>query len=71
MPRFKKRRLHGELVQERGIKSNYPQNQSYVGSSGQTLTTNVSMTLFVTKPMYSVAALHLVPRGFTKIGYPD
>ena len=23
----------------------YPQNQSYVGSSGQTLTTNVSMTL--------------------------
>ena len=33
----------------------YPQNQSYVGSSGQTLTTNVSMTLcnckFVTKPM--------------------
>ena len=24
---------------------NYPQNQSYVGSIGQTLTTNVSMTL--------------------------
>ena len=24
----------------------YPQNQSYVGSSGQTLTTNVSKTLF-------------------------
>ena len=23
----------------------YPQNQSYVGSSGRTLTTNVSMTL--------------------------
>ena len=23
----------------------YPQNQSYVGSNGQTLTTNVSMTL--------------------------
>ena len=27
------------------IMHNYPQNQSYVGSSGQTLTTDVSMTL--------------------------
>ena len=40
-----KRRLHDELVQERGIVQKYPQNQSNVGSSGQTLTTNVSMTL--------------------------
>ena len=42
----------------------YPQNQSYVGSSGQTLTTNVYMTLctrkFV-KPMSYVVALNLVP----------
>ena len=41
----------------------YPQNQSYVGSSGQALTTNVSMTYatgkFVTKPLSYVAALHL------------
>ena len=41
----------------------YPQNQSYVGSSGQTLTTNVSMTYgagkLITKPMSYVAALHL------------
>ena len=27
------------------IMHKYPQNKSYVGSSGQTLTTNVSMTL--------------------------
>ena len=43
----------------------HPKNQSYAGSSGQTLTANVSMTLrdwqFVTKPMSYVAALHLVP----------
>ena len=41
----------------------YPQNQGYVSSSGQTLTTNVSMTYvtgkFVTKPMSYVATLHL------------
>ena len=41
----------------------YPQNMSYVGSRGQTLTTNVSITYvtskFVTKPMSYVAALHL------------
>ena len=42
----------------------YPQNQGYVGSSGQTLTRNMSMTLgndpgkFVTKPMSYVATLH-------------
>ena len=32
---------HGELVQE--MMHKYPQNQSSVGSSGQTITTNVSM----------------------------
>ena len=41
----------------------YPQNMSYVGSSGQTLATNMSMTYvtgkFVTKPLSYVAALHL------------
>ena len=40
----------------------YPENQSYVGSSGQTLTTNVSVTgtgTFVTKPISYVATLHL------------
>ena len=36
-------------------------NQSYVGSSGQTLTTNASTRKFVTKPMSYVAALCLVP----------
>ena len=41
-PKFKKRRLHGELVQKRG---KCPQNQSHVGSSGQRLTTNVSPTV--------------------------
>ena len=40
-PRFKKRRLHGELVQRKGgIVHKYPQNQSYAGSSGQPRTTN-------------------------------
>ena len=38
-PRFKKRGLHDDMVHK------YPKNQSYVGSIGQTLTTNVSMTL--------------------------
>ena len=41
----------------------YPQNQSYVGSSRQTLTTNVSMTLrdwqLWDQTMSYVAALHL------------
>ena len=36
--------IHGELVRERGM-HRYPENQSYVGSTGQTLTPNVSMTL--------------------------
>ena len=40
-------------------------NQSYVGLSGQIVTTNVSMTLcdsqFVRKPMSYVAALRFVP----------
>ena len=41
----------------------YPQNQSYAGSSGQTLTTGVSMTLrnwqIRHQTQVSVAALHL------------
>ena len=44
----------------------YSQNQSAVGSSGQTITTNVSMTpckigRFVTKTMSYAVALHFVP----------
>ena len=43
----------------------YAQKQSYVGSGGQTLTTNVSMTLcswqICHQTMSYVAALHLVP----------
>ena len=41
----------------------YPQNQSYVGSSGQTLTTNVYMTLYTRK----IRQTHVLC-GCTKFG---
>ena len=44
-PRLKKRRLHDDLLHEKGnMVLKYPENQT-VGSSGQTRTTNVSVTL--------------------------
>ena len=41
----------------------YPQNQSYVGSSGQTLTTNVYMTLYT----WQIRQTHVLC-GCTKFG---
>ena len=45
-PRFKERRLHGELVQNREICRTNPQIQSYLVPSGQTFTANIFTSLF-------------------------
>ena len=45
MPRFKKRRLHGELVQDRGYYAQISPKSELRGFKWGTLTTNVSMTL--------------------------
>ena len=45
LPRFKKEKIAWQAGARKGnIMHNYPQNQTYVGSTGQKFATNLSMT---------------------------